>query len=322
MNKNISLIFLSLSLVQRLTEEFQANARVLDEMKKQVDTYKMGGKIEAANRYQDQINLLQDRFLHCQEKLEKFTSPQAIFENKLSRAIADLRNVERSCCVLDIASAGSQNVHDQYQHCLKLYRTLSEVKPEIESIIKSGRQLCNDTATTKEPKKLNARIDTLKHLYNTLGDTVTTSKNGLEKIIRLLTQFNQSIEIVVKWIGKAKHERMENNNHEIDVETVNEIEAELRKCHQVFDEYKSMVDAVYLADISDRLELIDREFNEFLNLDTDKKALNDMLQTLKNVDQVSIEALRSMEENLKKLKPGSEEVQKLHDQVKKIVTVS
>jgi hypothetical protein len=82
-------------------------------MKKQVETYKTNGKIEAANRYQDQINLLEDRFVHCYEKLEKFTSPQAIFENKLNRAIGDLRNVERSCCVLDIASAGSQNVHDQ-----------------------------------------------------------------------------------------------------------------------------------------------------------------------------------------------------------------
>lgn len=290
-------------------------------MKKQVETYKTNGKIEAANRYQDQINLLQDRFVHCQEKLEKFTSPQAIFENKLSRAIADLRNVERSCCVLDIASAGSQNVHDQYQHCLKLYKTLSEVKPEIETIIKTGRSICSEPST-KEPKKLNARIDTLKHLYNSLGDIVTTSKNGLEKIIRLLTQFNQSIELVVKWIGKNKHNRLENNNHEIDVKTVNEIESELRKCHDVYDEYKSMVDAAYLADISDRLNLIDREFNEFLNLDTDKKMLNDMMQTLQNIDQVSIETLQGMNTKLSNITPGSEEVQKLHEQVKKIVTVS
>lgn len=290
-------------------------------MKRQVETYKAHGKIEAANRYQDQINLLQDRFHHCQEKLEKFTSPQAIFENKLNRAIADLRNVERSCCVLDLASAGSQNVHDQYQHCLKLYRTLSEVKPEIETIIKSGRQLCNEPST-KDAKKLNTRIDTLKHLYNTLGDTVTTSKNGLERIIRLLTQFNQTIEVVVKWIGKNKHDRLDNNNHEIHVETVNEVEAELRKCHEIFDEYKTIVDGAYLADIKDRLSLVDREFNEFLNLDTDKKMLNDMLQTLQNIDQVSIDALQAMEVSLSNLKPGSEEVEKLHDQVKKIVVVS
>lgn len=276
---------------QRLTEEFEAKGKVINEMKNQVEIYKMNGKIEAANRYQDQINLLQERFKLCQEKLEKFTSPQAIFENRLSRSIADLRNVERSCCILDVASAGSQNVHDQYQHCLKFYRTLSEVKPEIEQIIKSGRHLCNEQFT-KDPKKLNTRIDTLKHLYNSLGDTVTTAKNGLERIIRLLTQFNQSIEIVVKWIGKQKHDRMENNNFEIDPAAINEIEAELRKCHQVFDEYKTIVESGHLEDISDRLNLVDREFNEFLNLGDDKKILNEMLDTLQNIDQVPIEKLK------------------------------
>ncbi|CRK92206.1 CLUMA_CG005754, isoform A [Clunio marinus] len=303
---------------QRLTEEFEENGRVMEEMKQQVETYKLHGKIEAANRYQDQINLLQDRFVHCQEKLEKFTSPQAIFENRLSRAIADLRNVERSCCILDVASAGSQNVHDQYQHCLKFYRKLSEVKPEIENIIKSGRQLCNETFT-KDSKKLNTRIDTLKHLYNALGDTVTTAKNGLERIIRLLTQFNQSIEIVVKWVGKQKHDRMENNNIEINLSAINEVEAELRKCHQVFDEYKGIVDSGHLEDIGDRLNLVDREFNEFLNLGDDKKILNEMLETLQNIDQVPIEKLRSIEENLGKIKPKSEEIEKLHSQVQKIV---
>lgn len=260
-------------------------------MKKQVEVYKMDGKIEAANRYQDQINLLQDRFNHCQEKLERFTSPQAIFETRLTRSIAELRNVERSCCILDVASAGSQNVHDQYQHCLKFYRTLSEVKPEIEIIIKSGRHLCNEHFT-KDPKKLNTRVDTLKHLYNSLGETVTSAKTGLERIIRLLTQFNASIETVVKWIGKQKHDRMENNNFEINPSAINEVEAELRKCHQVFDEYKTIVESVHLEDISDRLNLVDREFNEFLNLGDDKKTLNEMLETLQNIDQVSIEKLR------------------------------
>jgi hypothetical protein len=274
-----------------LTEEFEANAKVMEQMKKQVEVYKMDGKIEAANRYQDQINLLQDRFNHCQEKLEKFTSPQAIFENRLTRSIGELRNVERSCVILDVASAGSQNVHDQYQHCLKFYRTLSEVKPEIETIIKSGRQLCNEPFT-KDPKKLNTRIDTLKHLYNSLGETVTSSKNGLERIIRLLTQFNSSIELVVRWIGKQKQDRMENNNLEIEPSAINEVEAELRKCHQIFDEYKTIVDSVHLEDIADRLNLVDREFNEFLDLGSDKKTLNEMLDTLQNIDNVPIDKLR------------------------------
>jgi hypothetical protein len=84
-----------------------------------------------------------------------------------------------------------------------------------------------------------------------------------------------------------------------------------------------MVDPAYLADISDRLNLIDREFkNEFVNLDGDRKALTDMLQTLENVDQVSYETLQTMENDLTKITPKSEEVEKIYAQVKKIVTVS
>jgi hypothetical protein len=290
-------------------------------MEKQVEIYKAKGKIEAANRFQDQINLLQERFKLCQEKLDKFTSPQAIYENRLIRAMAELRNIERSCCILDVATAGSQNVHDQYQHCLKFYRTLSEIKSEIESIIKTGRQLCNDPST-KDAKKLTGRIDGLKFLYNSLGDTVTTAKNGLEKIIRLLTTFNTSIEIVVKWLGKQKHDRIENNNTEIDIDSINEIEAELRKCHVVFDEFKSIVEIGHHEDIADRLICVDREFNEFLHLDSDKKTLNEMLETLQNIDQVQLDKLKTFEEIVKKISPKSNETQQLLHQVKKIVKVS
>lgn len=291
-------------------------------MTKQVEIYKAKGKIEAANRFQDQINLLQERFKLCQEKLDKFTSPHAIYENRLTRAMAELRNIERSCCILDVATAGSQNVQDQYQHCLKFYRTLSEIKPEIENIIKTGRQLSNE-ATSRDQKKLSTRIDGLKHLYNSLGDTVTTAKNGLEKIIRLLNQFDTSIENVVKWLGKQKQDRFGNNNvDEIDLDTINEIEAELRKCHVVFDEYKSIVEVGHHEDIADRLNVVDREFNEFLHLDGDKKVLNEMLETLQNVDQVQLDKLKSFEEILRKISPKSNETGLLHAQAAKIVKVS
>lgn len=129
--------------------------------------------------------------------------------------------------------------------------------------------------------------------------------------------------MVVKWIGKQKHDRLGNNNHEIDPSSISDIEGEIKKCHQIFDEYKTMVDPAYLADISDRLNLIDREFkNEFVSLDGDKKALTDMLQTLENIDQVSYETLQTMENDLTKITPKSEEVEKIYAQVKKIVTVS
>lgn len=45
-----------------MNEEFQANQVVLAEMREQVSTYRNDGKIEAAKRYEDQINLLQVDF--------------------------------------------------------------------------------------------------------------------------------------------------------------------------------------------------------------------------------------------------------------------
>jgi len=47
----------------------------------------------------------------------------------------------------------------------RFYNTLSDIKGEVESIIKSGRKLVEDKAVP-DPQKFSARIDTLKELYN------------------------------------------------------------------------------------------------------------------------------------------------------------
>lgn len=46
---------------QRLIDEFKKNEQILKDMKQQVETYQENGKFEAANRYQEQINLLHVR---------------------------------------------------------------------------------------------------------------------------------------------------------------------------------------------------------------------------------------------------------------------
>lgn len=93
-------------------------------MKTQIIEYKQIGKLEAANRLQEQVNLIEEHFQSVQQKLEKFTSPMAGFESRLNRAMGELRNVERSSCVLDISSAGPLNVEDQLQHCLVCYLSI------------------------------------------------------------------------------------------------------------------------------------------------------------------------------------------------------
>lgn len=87
-------------------------------MRELIGQYTDKGKTEASNRLNDQLNLLEKRFDHCQFKLNKCTAPQAAYESKIKRAVAELRNVETSTLVLDIASAGPSAVQNQYQHCL------------------------------------------------------------------------------------------------------------------------------------------------------------------------------------------------------------
>lgn len=278
---------------QRLTEEFKINEDVLNQMKQQVEIYKQEGKIEAANRFRDQINLLEERFHICVEKLDKLTSPQAIYESRLNAAMAELRNVERNSCVLDINSAGTQNIYDQHLHCLKMYRTLSDVKSDIESVIKTGRRICEE-ANTKNPDKLGQRIDTLKYLYNSLGENVTKSKVVLESLMKILNQFNQKIESVLRWTSKAKKhcclEKSDEASAELELSRV-DAEKDLKECHELFEEYAKTVDTVYIEDLKEKLNCIDKEFTDIVQGGS-MKVLMEMKEILGNIENLSEDKLK------------------------------
>lgn len=92
---------------QRLMEEFEVNHQSLEEMVELVESYKECNRIEAAKRLEQQMELLRSRFDTCKVKLRKFTSPQSGFESRLNRAMGELRNIERSCIVLDTSSGES-----------------------------------------------------------------------------------------------------------------------------------------------------------------------------------------------------------------------
>lgn len=53
----------------------------------------------------------------------------------------------------------------------KLYKVLSEVKGEVETVIKTGRQIVQKQQT-EQPKELDDRVTALKLLYNQLGAQV------------------------------------------------------------------------------------------------------------------------------------------------------
>lgn len=95
-----------------------ANEKNFKEISELIDEHTRNGKVGAANRLQEQLNLMEVRFKYCQAKLSKCTAIQHSYESRLNRAYADLRNVERSTEVVDVASAGPNTVQTQYQKCL------------------------------------------------------------------------------------------------------------------------------------------------------------------------------------------------------------
>lgn len=55
----------------------------------------------------------------------------------------------------------------------KLYKILSEVKLEVETVIKTGRQIVQKQQT-ENPKGMDEQLTSLKLLYNDLGAQVHT----------------------------------------------------------------------------------------------------------------------------------------------------
>lgn len=267
-------------------------------MKQEVESYQLKGKTEAAHRLRDQVGLLEERFHASQEKLNTFTSPQANFESRLNRALGELRSVERISCILDVASAGPNNVQDQYNHCRKMYRTLSEVKGEIESVIKTGRKVCEEK-TTKHPKKLSQSIDALKHLYNALGEHVTHSKHTLEQLLRLMGTLQSKVDVIEKWLdfsdqigGVSIEQRKKIANNDFTLTLSNAQIAEmLDKCNELYIEYNQICETIYLEELRTKLDHLSERFILYTDNDVGKSLL-EIKSTLQNLDNVSIDTLR------------------------------
>lgn len=245
------------------------------------------------------MNLLESRFTASQSKLNTFTSPVVSFEGRLNRAMGALRAVERNSCILDVASASPTNVQDQYKHCLKMYRTLSDIKGEIENVIKTGRKICEDK-TLKHSKRLTLSIDALKHLYNSLGEHVTQSKIQLEKLLRLINSLQTNFAVIEKWLdnatepkdcsaGTSKKRSMANDNQ--PSMTNDQIGGLLEKCNELFGEYREVCDVSLLDKLQAKIDRLSERFVKITVNDVGKDLL-EIKSTLQNLDNISIDTLR------------------------------
>ncbi|XP_011503422.1 PREDICTED: dystrophin-like [Ceratosolen solmsi marchali] len=162
---------------QKLMKEMNSQQSTLDEMATQIEIYKTAGKFEAAQRLQEQMDLIKQKFEEVQNKFQRFRNPVNI-EPRLSRALRELRGIEEATCLLELATEDPDAIERQLKHCL--------------SIIVTGRKLVEEE-NVLEPKTFSKRIDTLKELYNkeTLTEVIPRLNAVKDKLFKTQDEFSK-----------------------------------------------------------------------------------------------------------------------------------
>ncbi|KAM9627380.1 dystrophin isoform 14-T14 [Morphnus guianensis] len=183
---------------QKIQSELTSHEISLEEMKK-----RNRGK-DAAKRVLSQIDVAQKKLQDVSMKFRLFQKP-ANFEQRLQECKRILDEVKLQVPKLEMKSVEQEVVQSQLDHCMKLYKSLSEVKSEVETVIKTGRQIVQKQQT-ENPKELDERLTALKLQYNELGAKVTEKKQELEKCLKLSRKLRKEINAMTEWLAATDAE--------------------------------------------------------------------------------------------------------------------
>lgn len=180
------------------------NETVLKELDESVDRYRMQGKAESATRLDQQLNVMKRQWTELSHKFKKFQKP-ADFDQKLAKVRKQLDEIDQAMYMIELSTEDPDTIHLQLEHCMKFYKTLSELKPQIEFVLKQGRSIV-DKRQVDNGDELTRHLDTLKQKYNELGSRVTNGKNELEKAFKMAKKFRKEYAIINDFLGKIDGE--------------------------------------------------------------------------------------------------------------------
>uniref|UniRef100_A0A8C2HR56 Dystrophin n=1 Tax=Cyprinus carpio TaxID=7962 RepID=A0A8C2HR56_CYPCA len=183
---------------QKIQTELNGHEVTLDDMKKKAV------EADASERVIGEIDATYDKLLHVKAKFRLFQKP-VNFDQRLRECERALEEVKGKLGVLSIRSVEQDVVQSQLEQCMKFYKNLSEVKSEVETVIKTGRQIVQKQQT-EQPKELDDRLTALKLTYNDLGSQVTEGKQELEKLLKLLRKFRKEVNSLTEWLAMTDEE--------------------------------------------------------------------------------------------------------------------
>ncbi|XP_061160332.1 dystrophin isoform X6 [Syngnathus typhle] len=183
---------------QKIQSDLSGHDASLEEMRRK------NQEKEPSQRMTGQIDLTQKMLTDVWTRFRLFQKP-ANFEARLAECERVLAGVKGQMGMLDIRSVEQDVVQSQLEQCMKLYKVLSEVKGEVETVIKTGRQIVQ-RQQTEHPKELDERVTALKLLYNQLGAQITESKLELEKSLKLSRKLRKELNGLTEWLAATDAE--------------------------------------------------------------------------------------------------------------------
>ncbi|XP_050170367.1 utrophin isoform X7 [Myiozetetes cayanensis] len=197
---------------QKIQAEIAAHESTLEELKKSARSFPPASPECRSPRGGTQLDALQRKLREVCTKYQLFQKP-ANFEQRMLDCKRVLDGVKAELHVLDVKDTDPDVIQAHLEKCMKLYKTLSEVKLEVETVIKTGRQIVQKQQTDN-PKGMDEQLTALKLLYNDLGAQVTEGKQDLERATQLARKMRKESTSLSEWLATTEADLVQKSTAE------------------------------------------------------------------------------------------------------------
>ncbi|XP_076128623.1 utrophin isoform X2 [Alosa pseudoharengus] len=203
---------------QRIQAEITSHEAAVEDLKKRnvgnAPPSTPEGKANRGGTVQDQ---LQRKLREISTKFQLFQKP-ANFEQRMLDCKRVLEGARDELHILDLTDITPEHIHTHLTGCMRLYKVLSDVKMEVETVIKTGRQIVQKQQTDN-PKGMDEQLTALKLLYNDLGAQVTEGKADLEKALTLSERVQNDSAAVQDWLSSTEEQLQQRHSTHMPAET-------------------------------------------------------------------------------------------------------
>lgn len=197
---------------QKIQAEISAHELTLEELRRNMRSQPPTSPEGRTARGGSQMDVLQRKLREVSTKFQLFQKP-ANFEQRMLDCKRVLDGVKAELHVLNVKDVDPDVIQTHLDKCMKLYKTLSEVKLEVETVIKTGRHIVQKQQTDN-PKGMDEQLTSLKVLYNDLGAQVTEGKQDLERASQLARKMKKEAASLSEWLSVTETELVQKSTSE------------------------------------------------------------------------------------------------------------